>query len=52
VVYTASTGDAEEDVEVRRVGVDGQEPPEVLYAGAELQDVRWDYLDPFAVILW
>jgi len=52
VVYTASTGDAEQDVEVRRAGVDGQKVPEVLYAGAELQDVRWDYLDPFVVVQW
>jgi len=47
VLYTADTGNDDDDVEVRRVRVDGEEKFETLYDEAILVDVRWDDINPF-----
>jgi hypothetical protein len=52
VVYTARTGDNEDDWDVCQVIADGSEGHEVLYREARLADVRWDQLGPFNMIWW
>jgi len=51
VIYTAITGDDSDDVEVRRVRVDGEEDYEVLYEEAILAAARWDNVAPSYVRL-
>jgi hypothetical protein len=41
------TGIRNEDVEVRRVKVDGEDPHEKVYLGAYLVDVQWGRMWPF-----
>ncbi len=47
VWYTASSGPDPDEVEVRRIGVAGDRPPEVIYAQGALVDVAWGDLRPF-----
>jgi hypothetical protein len=46
-IYTAMTGDRPDDVTVRQVRLDGEEPPEDLYEEAMLAAARWQALNPF-----
>ena len=50
VIYTAVTGIRNEDVEVRRVKVDGEDPHEKVYLGAYLVDVQWGRMWPFLTV--
>ncbi len=47
VLYTASTDGAANEVEVRQVRADGQQPFEVVFEESALRDVEWDELFPF-----
>ncbi len=41
VLYTVVAGNRADDVEIRRVPLDGSDSPETLYEGAILLDVQW-----------
>ena len=47
VIYTAVTGDQEDDVEILQVNVNGEEAPELLYKEAFIVDVEWASMEPF-----
>jgi hypothetical protein len=46
VLYNAMVGDGADDVVVRQVGLDGEEPPQELFEGLALVDVAWGEIDP------
>lgn len=52
VFYTAITGPAADDREVRQVQADGGEDYEVLFEEAFLIDARWGDVDPFVPLRW
>ncbi len=46
-IYSVSTGTNYDDLETRKVRVDGEEKYEVVYKEAAFLDVEWAYLDAF-----
>jgi hypothetical protein len=51
ILYGVVTGPNEDDVEVRRVGVEGEERSATLYDEALLVAVEWDRMEPFTYAL-
>jgi len=47
VIYSVQTGEDYDEVEVRKVNVNGEEDYEVLYEEAAFLDVEWTSLNPF-----
>ncbi len=52
VLYTASTGSAADDYEIRLAPANGEEKPAVLYEEAQLEDVQWHTFKPFLNTQW
>ena len=50
IVYTVTTGDASDDVEVRTVRIDGKESPETLYDEIALIAAGWHDLTSFQTV--
>lgn len=53
VIYTAVTGTAPDDVEVREIALNARSAkPETIYREAFLIDVQWSPLYPFSSVYW